>query len=243
MHDRTRNLCGAYNVRLGIAKEQCSAVIQQNLLHIDHKLATLCTVELNGKLCTKCIILGVAVARAVLRVVAVDVRAPVPVEIDLRITRICCGDVRNQKIILAVDADLVEQVIVDCLDLYVNSDLLCICLYCLCIDRQLCTAVVDHKVNRKRLAVLIADAVAIRIRPACLIKQRLCTLNIVGIWISQLIEPIVKGRRNWCLARDERTLQDDLVVCLAVGHRDERSADLRIAEDALLVDARKNRAQ
>ena len=178
----------ADDVGLRIAQEQCRTIIEENLLNVDNQLTALALVKFSGQFIELGIECRIAVTGTILRVITIVVGLPVPGEEDFRVTGIGRGDVGNQEVIFALDAHLVNEVIVNGLDVDVKAEFLKVGLHGFGVERQFGTAVIHNKVELQRLTVLIADAVAIGIFPACFIEELRSSFRIVGIGVSQLSE-------------------------------------------------------
>ena len=226
-----------------VAQEQCRAIVHDNLLSLNNQLAALLLVKLRSQAGKDSIQLRIAIAGAVLRIVTVDIGAPVPVQENLRVAGIGSGDVGNQQVILPLDANLIQQVVVHILDDHINADFLHIGLYRFGIQRQLRPAVVDNKLHPEWPAIFVPDAIAISILPASLIQKLLCVIRVVAVRVLQLVKAVVQGWRYRCAARQEGSLQQHVVVGLPVAALNKGSPDLGIPQKPLLVDTRHNHPQ
>ena len=196
MHDSIRNLLRGHDVRVRIAEEESCCIVEVNLLDVDDELTAFILVKLRVQSIQFSVCFRIAVAGTVLCIGTVDVGVPVLVQICLRIARSSRRDVGNQEVKLAVDTHFINDIVVNGFNLDINADLLSVSLNSLCVERELCTAVVNNEFEGQRFAVFIADSVAVRILPACLVKELVSALNIVFVRVLQLIEAIVQGRRN-----------------------------------------------
>ena len=114
----------ADNIGLRITQEQSSTVIHNQLLSLNNQLATLLLVKLHRQLIKYLVQFWIAIAGTILRIGAIYIGFPVPVQEYLWITSIGSGNIGNQQIIFALDAHLVNEVVIHILDVDINTDFL-----------------------------------------------------------------------------------------------------------------------
>ena len=118
-----------------------------------------------------------------MRIIAVGVSFPVPGQENFGVARIRGGDVGNEQVIFALNAHVVNQVVIDGVNLNVEAEFLEVGLNGLCIKRKFGAGIVNDKIKLKFPAVLIANAVAVGVFPARLVEELRGAFGIVSVGV------------------------------------------------------------
>ena len=91
-------------------------------MQFDNQFAAFSGVEFGGKLLNFSVVFGIGVTGAVLRVGAVDIRFPVPRQENFRVAGVGGRDIRDEQVVFALNAHVVNQVVVDGVNFDVKAE-------------------------------------------------------------------------------------------------------------------------